>query len=772
MPLLLIFGARGTPEGSFRFDTVVKLSPRRVPVAFRSYVRPVERVPVTFASLIRLRSNRLPVAFRTYVALRPAQAPGPALPPGTPVQVVPGGLPVRWRLSCPLGHAVQGSYQHDGDSETATLTIRGKATPSETLPVSALVSEQLALVRTLTVDPHQREEVRDRQGVTTTLRLYNPTGERARTFPLPELVVWHLYPHADAGESGVPLRSVGVGDLVRRGFAAAGVGFSLVGGDPFAGTTWEEKTRDYSTAGKTAAGLFGDTYGALGYRLVLRGTSMFGLAPGASLSGSGETFTPCQIESLTTRTESAQVPGRIRVSAADRIVQGPLPQDDDAPAEDDADLSWNRITPTAAGFTVDAGYVFEGIVRETQQVEIGRVEVTEAVDVQSAALYGPPSYQLSPTTSASGEITGYNVTRVFERVLISDTRTLNFYHPQNLKALVRQEIRKRGYGYGLGTQTQMVGVVGQMFGASLPGGDLIEDSTEAVTQVWYESGEHAGTLASRHVQGRRLISVEQEAAEDEPDKRGPVKAREYVGQADVELYRPIGKQWHRSWWKVGGGSLPVYDAESQEAVRLGIRTGTQECGSEVMDNEPARVEWPELGGGSLDDEAPQRAELSVPQRAAFAVSGGGMGAVEQDYPMLTDPARLPEFARLIAAANGPRRVEEAQLKVPKGALPGSLIRSPVFGVVESLSITIENGKGTASLTAVEQTVPELLALAWPAEPGPVQGFVKKVEKQTVTVQLPAGGTRTAYLSPKAAAPAVGTVVSVGVNSKGQYVIGG
>ena len=79
---------------------------------------------------------------------------------------------------------------------------------------------------------------------------------------------------------------------------------------------------------------------------------------------------------------------------------------------------------------------------------------------------------------------------------------------------------------------------------------------------------------------------------------------------------------------------------------------------------------------------------------------------------------------------------------------------------------------TASLTAVEQTVPELLALAWPAEPGPVQGFVKKVEKQTVTVQLPAGGTRTAYLSPKAAAPAVGTVVSVGVNSKGQYVIGG
>ena len=123
MPLLLIFGARGTPEGSFRFDTVVKLSPRRVPVAFRSYVRPVERVPVTFASLIRLRSNRLPVAFRTYVALRPAQALGPALPPGTPVQVVPGGLPVRWRLSCPLGHAVQGSYQHDGDSETATHAL-------------------------------------------------------------------------------------------------------------------------------------------------------------------------------------------------------------------------------------------------------------------------------------------------------------------------------------------------------------------------------------------------------------------------------------------------------------------------------------------------------------------------------------------------------------------------------------------------------------------------------------------------------------------------
>lgn len=753
MPLLLILKA-GADAGAaaVQFDTRIRLVPQRVPLTFRTYVRPVERVPVTFASLARLRSNRTRVGFSSYVALRPPPTGGaPALPPGTPVQIIPGALPVRWRLSCPLGRA-QGSYQHDGATETATLTLSGKATPGDTLPISASLSDQIALVRTLTVDPNQREVTRDREGVKTTIRLYNPSAERARSAPLPELVSWRLYPHVDAGQSGVPLREVGVGDLVRRGFAAAGVGFALVGSDPFEGLTWQEKVRDYSTAGKTAASLFGDTYGALGYQLIVRGGSMFGLPPGASLDGSAETFTACQIESLTTRTEAGQVPGRIRVTAADRTVLGPLPQVDEERAptpEEDAALSWNRITPTATGFTVDAGYVFGGAVRETQQVEIGRVEVTETVD-------------------------GKAKTRVFDRVLISDTRTLNFYHPQNLKALVRQEVRKRGYSYGLSTQTQMVGVTGQMFGASLPGGDLVEDSTETITQAWYESGEHAGTLASRHVQTRRLVSVEQEAAEEDPEKRGPVKAKEYVGQADIEVYRPIRNQWHRSWWKVGGNTLPVYDSESQEAVRLGVKTGTQECGSEIMDNQPAKVEWPKKSSHADDAEqqAPERAELSVPQRAAFAVAGGGTGTLEQNFPMLTAPARLPAFAELLALANGPRRVEEVQLKVPKGALPGSRIQSPVTGVVESLSITTDRGKGSASLSAVQRLAPALTAIPWPAEPGPVQGFVESVKGRAVTVSLAAGGTLTAYLLPKASEPAVGSVVSVGINSKGQHVLGG
>lgn len=773
MPLILM-GRRAPGGEALTFPSRVTLRPRALTFTFRSSVLPPERAMVTFTSLVRLRTARVTQRFPSYAALRPAvmgggagggsvTPDGPSLPPGTPVQIIPGAPPRRWQVSCPLGRAVSASYEHSGESETATLTFPGEVTPGASVQFGASLGDLPALARSLTVDPRQYEIRRSRTGpTTTTLRAYNPASEWAGSSPLPELVPWKLAPRAE--DSTAPGRTLGVSDLVRRAFAAAGVGFGLVGDDPFAGETWQEGARDVSTEGRTAADVFGDSYGALGYRLIVRGSALYGLAPGASLTGAGDAFTRCEIEGLTERGEAAQVPGRIRLTAADLVVQGPEPEPEEEgegeeQSEQDRLQSWNEKAFTGSGFTVSAGYVVGGRVRQEQQVEIGRVEVKETVQ---------------------GEEGSEVKTRVFDRVLISDTKTTYAYHPDCPEALIRQQTTKRGYGYTLNTQPQMRSVSGQMFSASLPGGDLVENQTEIIAQQWYDSGDLAGYLKSRRTEGKRLVSVEQEGAEAEPEERGPLQGREYVAQVQGEIYRRVGKLWHRHYATTGGATVPLYDLDSGEAVRLAVRTGAMTSGSEVMRNEPPRVDWPKAA--TQDPENPEspepRPEISLPQRAAFAVAGGGVSTLEQAFPMLRTADKLPQFAAILAYSRGPRVVQEAQLSVPRGLLPGSEISSPVSGIVESLSISTEGGKGTARITAARTTAPALTPIPWPDD-RPQQGFVTRVENGVVHVTVPrvsaggvASGASSGRLLPGFAEPTVGSVVGIGTDSQGRRVIRG
>ncbi|EYB67014.1 hypothetical protein DEIPH_ctg052orf0007 [Deinococcus phoenicis] len=818
MPIILLGRRRQAGAAPFEFSSRIRLTPRRTAFVFRSYVRPPENVPFAFGSLIRLRTARMAVRFTSYAGLRPGSSGGsPGLPPGTPVNVIPGAIPKRWELSCPLGRAVRSSYQHDGETETVTLTLKTDARPGETLKVFASLGDAPAIARHLTVDRRQYEITRSRtEGTTTVIRAYNAAAERARTFALPELVEWVRSPRLDypgdyVTQPGLlpasppplpPLRRVGVSDLVRRGCAAAGVPFSLIGPDPFAGETWQEKRREYSTGGRTPADLFGDTYGALGYRLIVRGDALYGVPPGESLTGEGDAFTRCEIESLTERGEGAQVPGRIRLSAAERTVLGPVvPRDPDSDpeeaeegeqTEEDKRRSWKETTPTENGFTVSTGYVWNGLLRQEQQVEIGRVEVTEGVPPDQIDRYGlSGGYRAVPIYAhnedgSQGALTSYSVTRTFDRVLISDTKTTYSYHPDCPEALVRQQTTKRGFGYTLSTQARMVGVSGTLFSASLPGGDLVENQTEIITQAWYEEGDLAGYLKSRRTAGKRLVSVEQARAEDEPDQRGPLQSREYVTQTLGEVYRKIGPVWHRHYGTTGGATVPLYDLDSQEAVRLTVRTGALQTGSEVMRNEPPRVEWPKRGqtpeegeGADTDPDGRLRNEISLPQHAAWRVEGGGTGTAEQTFGMLETPTKLPWFAALIAHANGPRVVQEAQLSVPRGLLPGALISSPVSGVVESLSISTDGPKGTASLTAAQVTAPPLTDLPWAAENDRERGFVVSVSGAQVMVNVPyLAGSNVAY-HPRLATllrgfsePEVGGVVEIATNNAGRSVIAG
>lgn len=772
MPLLMLFGQaqEGTSAAvPVKFDSRVRLEASGIPFRFRSYVRPDAPAPFTFASLVRLDAGTLSVALWSFVRLTddqnaetgeadPAAPDEDGLSPTTgkpaPVRVMPGLRPQRWEMICPLGQAVQASYEHSGETETATLTLKTGQQLPDALPIYAKLGDAPAFAAHLTVDTRQYEVSRSRSdGVTTVVRLYNAAAQKAQSEPLPELVDWVYAPRFSFPEDYTQggkrpprpaLRTIGVSDLVRRGFASIGVGFAVIGADPFEGETYQEKLREVSTRGRTAADLFGETYGALGYRLIVRGAALFGVPPGRGLTDDALTFSRCELDSLTERGEAANVPRMIRLSAADKTVYGPLPKiPTDSTPEDDAKASWLDITPTENGYTYSAGYVFEGLLRETQEGEIGRVEVGETVD-------------------------GRTMSRVFEGVLISDTRTAFQYHADCPDAVIWQETTKRGFSYSLGTQTRMEAVTGYMYDAYLPAGDLIENTVERVTQEWYEAGDFAGYLKVRRAESSRLVSVAQENAEGSPEQRGAVKAREYVTEVNTDIYRRIGNNWTRSSSVTGGVSVPLYDAGTGEPVRMSLKTGAQRTSTQIMRNDPPRVEWPKKDA----QDVPQRAELSVPQRVAYALQGGNVATLDQSFGMLKTGEKLAMFAELLARANGPRVSHEAALSVPRVLLPGTPLKAPVAGIVESLSINIDGLRASASVSIGQLETPALTVTAWPRENNRRRGFVAESSRSGVLVEIPDEGKVYAELLPGFLPPAVGTVAEIATGGDGRNVIAG
>jgi len=780
---MLILRANQPPSGASGSHTfTVGLRPPTIQGMHRFYVRlGREEVQGSHAFLVRLTANEVRGEHRFFVGLRLPGDPATAMP----VQVR-GGIPfATWSVSCQLGNAVKANYEHSGDDETGTMTLRvGPERVGAKISFKAqLGADGAAIVRQLTVDKDQEEVTWDREGVTTVIRFFNPTAKRVKSFRLPELVSWVLSPRAEYPndfilEPGVspsptlpappPLRRIGVSELVRRCFAAAGVAFSLAGPDPFEGETWVEKRRETSTGGRTCAEVFNATYGSLGYRLIVRGSSVFGVAPGASIDGGSLSFTRCELTRRKRRKEAARVPGMIAVSAADAVVLAPKPlpgslggstttydpvkEEAEEPApetrtpEDEA-RSWLTMTPGENGLDISAGFVWNGLLREEQSITIGRVEVKETVE---------------------GEVQ----TRVFDRVLISDTKTTYRYHPDCQEAVTQQVTSKRGYAYGLGTQVRMVGIVGQLFGGQFTAGDLVTSEVERITQVWYEQGSIAGYLKSRLTEGVRLVSVQQEGAEDEPSQRGPMQAREYVPQNVLEQYRYLFPLWERQVSTTGGATVPLYDLDTQEPIRLAVRTGALSTSTELMLNEPPKVNWPVAEAPEKpedptapedpdDDAAPTaaerltRGEVNIPQRALFTVAGGGEDTLEANFPMLATPAKLAAFAGLLAHSNGPRTVHELELEVPRGALPGSAISGTISGVVAGLSISTEGAKGTASITAEELTAPTLTEIPIPPENDREKGTVVNVNGRRVIVAIAKGVEdgegvfvpKTAYLLP-------------------------
>lgn len=681
--------------------------------------------------------------------------PGSALA-AMPVAVSVGAAPQRWEVSTSLGCATKASYTHSGEDETATLTlnVRREALP-EQLALTALLGDLPGVGTTLTVDPRQWEETTQDGVTSTTIRLYNRAAYLARSTPLPELVNWVLYPRRQSAGPGPAPRIASVSGLIRQAAHAAGLRFALIGPDPFAGETWQEGRRDTSTEGRTFADLFGEAYGALGYRLIVRGDLLLGVPPGGHITEALPSWTVCEVESLTRRGESGGVPGRIQVSAADAQVPKLKPEaaaqpEGDKQSDRDKQQSWLTYSREGDTLTVSTGYVQGGVVRETQEITLGRVEVRETVDDKEQK-------------------------RVFDRVLISDTYTTFSYHPSCPEALVSQSTTKHSYGYTLATKTQMRGVSGRMFNGNFAAGDLVGNETEIVAQRWYEGGADAGYLAQRLAQSKRLVSVQQANPDGELDKRGLLEGREYVAQVLTDQYRRVGEAWSHQWGTSGGATVPLYDAETQDAVRLTIKTGTMQSGSEIMRNDPPKVNWPKVEG---QPDVPQDVPdlISWPQHAQFVVTGGGPNTLQQSFPMLATASKLHLFAEYLAQANGPVLVRELSLKTPRAALPGD-------GDVTEFSLSLDGMKRMASLTLETRTEPGLSGVPWPPDrSATLIGVVQaRPAASTATVAVLTGVNAAAtegIWQDVAALIPTGTTVSVGASvglylgAGGQYVIGG
>lgn len=751
MPLII---QRRQASGAGRFGRLTSFADAQRTGGFgrlTSYAYPAQPTFGRLTSLIRFqplgRAGRF--VSRAIVAL----AGSPVL--GMPTEHIGGAAPVKPVFSCVLGNALKAEYEHSGEDEYATITIRkSRASIPDALKLMVSLRGFAAFTANLAVDPRQWEESTENGVVTTTLRLYNAAIDRAGNYPLPELVPWVLHPRPSEARS-FAMRQISVTALIAQAAATAGVSYVIDGVDPFAGETWQESRREISTAGRTFIDLC-SIYTAAGYRFVWRGRVLHIVQPGIGISGSaGAAFRPCEIDSMRRRGEAGQVPGRIELHAADAVVPKPRAELENTnptqtnQTEDDARASWLNRSYTDSVETITAGYVLGGLLRETQEVVLGRVEVTETIDGEARI-------------------------RVFDRVLISDTRTTFDYHPDCHAALVHQANYKTSYGYTLNTKIEPRGVLGLMFSGSLSGGDVVSNETEITQQRWHESGVLAGYLMQRLTAGKRLVSVQQVNPEADPTERGPLAAREYAAQVMTEDYRKIGKLWARTWGTTGGAMVPLYDAESQEAVRLTVKTGPMQSGAEVMENEPPKVTWPQAQDTPVGDDANElQDETNYPQRKRFAVAGGGFNTLSQTFDMLRTPLKLPMLADLIAAANGPRVVTELNLKTVRGMLPGE-------NGVTNLHVSMDGSSASSTVTMVSSEAPGIKEVVWPPDPGTSTGVVTGMGSGMATVSVLTGvdeqgggiwQSQTAYL-PSGTTVTTGATVATRVNSAGVNIVTG
>lgn len=446
---------------------------------------------------------------------------------------------------------------HDGPYEELDVTVDGLHPLELPTAVVQLVSQlkdgvTLGVLPTRIFRAQSQEPQVNRREHTTTFRYRSSLDDRLRGLRLPETIPWKLNPSEDPCLT--VRRTVGISAHVRALFRQyVDTAFTLEF-DPLSRSQWVEGRLDFTTLNITPQALWDATYGALGMVLQVR-------RKGAGIRLVGTWATPVQIrsgpavsldwqEEREQAREWYQTPRRLTVTGAPRATPltreklltwiGPDPDREALEREILLNVEWYE-PPSPSGTSVaQSGFLkLNGQLVRQVEVTTGDVVVTETVD------------GVKKTTPLYGVGTG---------VKLTETR----FDPTCPSRPLFQQVRTLAWGYDGQTQTSTYRVPGPGLNTLITVGDLVGDERTTTTYLYSPQGH----LTAQTTSTTRLASLQQENADADPDQRGPLQGREQVPQTVTQRWAPTsGSLWRYDPGTSGQTLLPVYDAESQEAVR-------------------------------------------------------------------------------------------------------------------------------------------------------------------------------------------------------------
>lgn len=582
------------------------------------------------------------------------------------------------------GAVLSWEYSHTGASEELSVTVAGRyglATPTATLRAVSVLVDMDGEERPLdTLGPRTFREIGQEPEVnvgedTTTFHFKNSFDRSLRGVKLPELIPWQLNPTPRSTGACVdrPRQRKSVGTLVREALHRHVDPLFTLEDDPLAGAEWIEDERDFSTRNLSPQALWDQTYGLLGMVLHVRpsgsGVSLVGRWPQPVHTGGGGEAPASLVTSRVERRELLQTPGSVTLrgapyptllnTAALLNLVGADPARMEIERAVQPDGEWYETPGSADTTTTRRGFrKARGQLVETVEVTTGEVTARETIE-------------------------GKEVIRPFWTVMLGYKHVRTVYDPACPDRPLFQQTTTHAWGYTPSTQTTGFSVAGPGIFGSYTAGDLTASEETTTTFLYSPQGWLSGKVTS----SRRLGSLSQEGAEDEPKLRGPLTAREYVTSVRTESWRPTGSgRWLYDPGTSGQTLVPVYDAASGEAIRTVAVTRATPNPPEITDASPPsyRCADPACPKQMLDD-------------TGVVLTSGDAGfaeGAEISLPFLP-PARLESVGRRVLASQWWRIVTTFELPYALGTPVGSAWGG---GLVREVRVSGSSQGVTSSVT--------------------------------------------------------------------------
>ncbi|AWT34586.1 hypothetical protein DM785_02715 [Deinococcus actinosclerus] len=575
-----------------------------------------------------------------------------------PVEVIAGGLPLSTQqfLNGLPGEVMTWAYTNTLAGETLDVTVAGlygTAMPNVTVQASAQQGD-------ITIDDlpvrafrHFGQEPKVELGANrTSFRFIADFRQQLRGVRLPELVPWHLTPSPPAcpPKRQKLLVSAFVIDVMRRYVDPF---FTLQGGNPFGDSAWVEGLIDYSTEGITPQQLWDDTFGLLGMVLTTSrlgsGQRLIGLYPEARTPDAG----PDRIVERWA-TEWPEVQERLQTPMSITVLGAGLVTELDAPTL----LDW--IGPDPARAELERELLPDG-----EWVDPDTHEGTATTSRGWQRVNGQVVREVTLTTddlTVKETVDGKARERTFRRVATSYAETSTTFDRECPARPVAQRTVSRSWAYGLSTRLSSFQSLGPGLYHLLTTGDLTA-SEETRTTFEYSPQGHL----ARELRVTDALGTTQQADPEGPlDQRGPVTAREWTRTTQDTRYLFDGAGRTRRVVSTTRQTLvPLFDAETNDAVRLVSVTRTLPQPPEISDQSPPSFDCDPCAG---------RLHRTVVDPSGVVIPAGDAGFGEErtvTLPFLS-PSQLPAVASLLMTLAWHRLVTTVTMHYPTSLEPGDM----------------------------------------------------------------------------------------------------